>query len=254
MVNPESPAGQSPGPLVDLLGDAARALADEPTVQETLDAVVGYVRGMIPGCTDAGITRSSQGRLTTVASTDPGVRLGDQWQYELGEGPCVDAIRIQEVVWSTHVATDERWPRWGARASADLGVGSMLCFQLYTSDSAHGALNLYSTQVDAFSLADRVVGESFAGVAAAAIRSAETEDQLHSAVESRMVIGQAQGILMERFALSPANAFAVLSRISQNANTKLVAVAEEIVRTRKVPGMAAGQRETSSESGSKGWS
>jgi GAF domain-containing protein len=240
MVHPDIPTDQPLHPgLLDLLGEAARSLAGEPTLQQTLDAVVEYVRDMVPGCADAGISLSRDGQLTTAASTDAGVRVGDQWQYELGQGPCVEAIRSEEIVWSPDVASDQRWPQWGARAAAELGVASMLCFQLYTSESTHGALNLYGTEVDAFTAADRVLAGSFAAVAAAAIRSAETEDQLHSAVASRMMIGQAQGILMERFNLSASNAFAVLSRISQHTNTKLVTVADEIVRTRKVPGTTA---------------
>lgn len=236
MLTSDTPADPSQrAGLLALLGDAARSLAGEPTVQQTLEAVVRYARDMIPGCADAGISLSQAGKLTTPAATDPGVLVGDQWQYELRQGPCLDAIREAEVVWSPDITADERWPQWGARAAAELGVGSMLCFQLYTTRTTHGALNLYGTSIDAFSDADRILGASFAAVAAAAIRSAEAEDQLHSAVASRMIIGQAQGILMERFALSPANAFAVLSRISQDTNTKLIVVAEEIVRTRKVP-------------------
>lgn len=231
-----SARGSTSQAVLDLLAAAARDLAEDPTAQETFDHIVHLAVDVVPGCSAAGISLVSKGQVSTAAATDDGVRIGDQMQYDLGEGPCLDAIGIQEVVRSGDIAGDTRWPRWAPAAAKALGIRSMLSFQLYTSETKHGALNLYSTDLDAFSSADEPVVAMFAAIAAAAMTSAQTEEQLHSAVASRMAIGQAQGIIMERFALSASNAFSVMNRISQDTNTRLVGIAEQIVSTRIVPG------------------
>ncbi|MFC8922432.1 GAF and ANTAR domain-containing protein [Cellulosimicrobium sp. NPDC057127] len=219
------------------VADAARALAEEPTLQQTLDRVVELAMTMVPGCEAAGISLVSRGRIRSVSVSEPFVARGDALQYELGEGPCLDAIRLATVVESPDVAADVRWPRWAPTAVRELGVGSMLGVQLYTSADAHGALNLYARATGAFSEESVHLATTFAAVAAAAISAARTEEQLQSAVRTRTLIGQAQGMIMERYALSEARAFAVMSRVSQDSNVKLVDVAREIVSTRRMPGV-----------------
>ncbi|WP_083259950.1 GAF and ANTAR domain-containing protein [Cellulosimicrobium cellulans] len=219
------------------VADAARALAEEPTLQQTLDRVVELAMVMVPGCESAGISLVSRGRIRSVAVSSPLVARGDALQYDLGEGPCLDAIREATVVESADVESDPRWPRWAPTAARELGVRSMLGVQLYTSDDAHGALNLYSTRTGAFGDEAHHLTTTFAAVAAAAIAAARTEEQLQSAVRTRTLIGQAQGIIMERYTLSEARAFAVMSRVSQDSNVKLVDVAREIVDTRRIPGV-----------------
>jgi len=223
----------------DRVAAAARLLAVEPSVQETLDGIVELAVSMVPGCAAAGISLITRREITTAAATDQAVRLGDEMQYELDEGPCLDAVRSEEVVRSDDVVADSRWPRWGPAVTERLGVRSMLCLQLYTTETKHGALNLYATEPGAFSAADQALAGTFAAVAAAALQAAQTEEQLASAVASRTLIGQAQGVIMERYGLSAPNAFSVLSRISQDSNTKLAVVAEQIVATRRIPGIDA---------------
>ncbi|MEV8026743.1 GAF and ANTAR domain-containing protein [Cellulosimicrobium funkei] len=225
--------------VAGLVADAARALADEPTLQQTLDRVVELAVAMVDGCDEAGISLVTRRRIESAAISDPVVARGDALQYELDEGPCLDAIREHALVESGDVATDPRWPRWAPRAAGELGVGSMLCVQLYTSENAHGALNMYSGSRDAFGPDSHHLASTFAAVAAAAISAARTEEQLQSAVQTRTLIGQAQGIIMERYSLTPGRAFAVMSRVSQDANIKLVDVAREIVETRRIPGVGA---------------
>ena len=219
------------------LAEAARLLAAEPTEQETLDSAVRLAVSMIPGCTAAGVTLvGRRGELTTAAATDELVHEGDRIQYELGEGPCVDAVRDQEIVRSEDIATDTRWPRWSVAVVERLRVRSMLCVQLYTTKGTHGALNLYALDTHAFGGYAESLAATFGSVASAALSSARTEDQLQAAVQSRTLIGQAQGMIMERYGLSDQNAFAVLSRISQDSNERLVEVARTIVTTRQLPG------------------
>ncbi len=228
--------------VAELVADAARTLADEPTLQQTLDRVVELAVSMVVGCESAGISLVARGRIESPAVSDPLVARGDALQYELREGPCLDAVHHRVLVESGDVETDPRWPRWAPAVARELGVRSMLCVQLYTSHDAHGALNMYSTSTDAFDAESHHLAATFAGVAAAAISAARTEEQLQSAVQSRTLIGQAQGIVMERYSLSAGRAFAVLSRVSQDANIKLVDIAREIVETRRIPGVDAAAR------------
>ena len=225
--------------VAGLVADAARALADEPTLQQTLDRVVELAVAMVDGCDEAGISLVTRRRIESAAVSDPGVARGGARRAARAGGPGRGAGRGGAGGGSGDVAADPRWPRWAPRVSSELGVGSMLCVQLYTSENAHGALNMYSGSRDAFGPDSHHLASTFAAVAAAAISAARTEEQLQSAVQTRTLIGQAQGIIMERYSLTPGRAFAVMSRVSQDANIKLVDVAREIVETRRIPGVGA---------------
>ena len=173
--------------------------------------------------------------IDTPAATNEAVRLLDELQFALKEGPCFDAIWSGETVHVAELAHDPRWPRWGPQIVADLGVASMLSYRLFTSGETFGPFNLYSRSLDAFDPDDINSGYYLAAHLAIAIAGAEMTAQLTSAIASRTLIGQAEGILMERFDLLPAQAFAVLTRISQHGNVRLHLVALELVKTRKLP-------------------
>ncbi len=125
--------------VAGLVADAARALADEPTLQQTLDRVVELAVAMVDGCDEAGISLVTRRRIESAAVSDPVVARGDALQYEFDEGPCLDAIREHALVESGDVAADPRWPRWAPRVSGELGVRSMLCVQLYVGERARRA-------------------------------------------------------------------------------------------------------------------
>jgi AmiR/NasT family two-component response regulator len=100
---------------------------------------------------------------------------------------------------------------------------------LFTSEDSLGALNLYSPQPRSFEAETRGEGLAFAAHAAVAVRSAQTEQHLRAAMATRNLIGQAQGILMERFKVTAEQAFAALSRVSQESNVKLRDVAQRLI-------------------------
>ena len=191
---------------------------------------------VIDGCQHAGISLVMSGRrIESPATTSDVASRGDQLQYELNEGPCLDSIADHETIVCPDLLTEKRWARWGPRVAEELGVRSMLCFQLFTTARSLGALNLYSESPDAFTKDDEIVGLSLAAHIAVALAASREVDSRELAIVNRTVIGQAEGILMERYDLDADKAFSVLKRVSQDTQTKLAVVAAELVRTRRIP-------------------
>lgn len=222
-----------------MLATAAREMDDAAGSTEVLRVATDWAVSLVPGCDMAGVTlRRRRGRVESVAPSDPAVSTCDDLQHDLDEGPCLDAIRDEAVILSPDAAADSRWPRWGPAVSSRHGVTSMLSVRLFSSDAVHGALNLYSRRRAAFDDYGTDIARLLATHVSVALRSALSEENLRLAVDSRSVIGQAQGILMERFSLDAIQAFALLSRISQDRNIRLIDVAEHVARRRELPGVA----------------
>jgi GAF domain-containing protein len=217
----------------------AESLADIEGVTETIDQIVSFAVQEID-TTYGGITLIKSGgrNFTTVGATHQSVVEADRIQYELGEGPCVDAAAEAKIVVSSYLATDERWPEWGPKASA-LGFNSVLSAELHARGRKIGALNLYGTSEATFTPEDISLAALFARQGALALGYARSEEGLREALETRTVIGQAQGVLMERFDIDADRAFATLRRYSQHHNIKLKALCHELVATRELPAEAA---------------
>jgi GAF domain-containing protein len=178
--------------------------------------------------------------ISTPAGSDDVVRRGDALQYVLDEGPCLDSVRWHETVLSQDLSREERWPRWSPRAQSDLGIKAMMSLWLFTnadSDGArsYGALNLYADQADAFEPQDHATAQALAAQISVALASQRELQQRGVAMSSRTVIGQAEGILMERLSMDADQAFSYLRRMSQTENRKLVTICNEIVKTRQLP-------------------
>lgn len=207
--------------------------ADGPV--KTAEEVVAYACREVEA-DYGGITLIGRGgRLRTVAPSARVVAEVDVLQYALGEGPCRDASWEQQTLISQDLAIDRRWPRWGPKA-ADLGIGSALAVELTGADGRRiGAVNNYWTQPRIFSADDVAFASLFARHAALALANAMQLEGLNVALDGRKLIGQAQGILMERHGLDETHAFEVLRRYSQDHNLKLRQVAEYLVTTRNLP-------------------
>ena len=156
-------------------------------------------------------------------------------QHERDEGPCLDALRQDHTVLSNDLSQDDRWPRWGPQVVERLGLRSSVSYRLFSTEGNLGALNLYAKKASAFSAEDIHDGLALAAHVGVALAAAQEVEQLEKALGGRTVIGQATGILMERFDLDPDRAFSVLSRMSQQKNVKLRELAEQIVTSRTVP-------------------
>jgi GAF domain-containing protein len=226
--------------LTDNLSETARVLFGAGSVSETLAELVELAVATIEGCDFAGIFLVENKVVTSPIHTDPLVDEVDDLQSDLGEGPCLDAIGGRAIVYAEDLAEDGRWPRFGRQATA-AGVRSVLALPL-PNNGGFGALNLYARFPGAFGAVDRakaVILASLAGLALATARSHEDEERraenLNAALATREVIGQAQGILMERERVSSAQAFDVLRRASQHLNRKLRDVAQDLVDTGERP-------------------
>ncbi len=217
--------------LARRLAEAARSLQRRTSPQQVLDGVVSLACSMVPGADDATVTMVRKDRhCYSAAATSALASDFDVLQDETGEGPCLDAIWHQETVRVDDLAGDPRWPVLGPRA-ADRGVRSMLCLQLFVHRDTLGALDLLGRTTSAFTDESEHVGLLLASHAAIAAADAQHLENVTSALVNRDVIGQAKGILMERFKITAAQAFAVLAKVSQDTNRKVSAVAEDLVRT-----------------------
>jgi GAF domain-containing protein len=223
--------------LSERLAAMARDLRAEPDAEHTLDHIVRLAAAWVGGDdTQAAITlvhRKSE--VETVASTSALARHGDELQYELHEGPCLDAAWEHELVYAGDLAHDDRWPTWGPRVAKELHVGSMLCVRLFTHQMTLGALNLYSGDRHAFDKQARAEAEAIAAQAAVALAAARQIEQLEIAVGHRTNIGKALGILMERFDVDDVRALSILQRVSSTENRKLYDIALELLKTRQLP-------------------
>jgi GAF domain-containing protein len=218
------------------LAAAARGMQDEDTPKDTMVRAVLIATRILSGCDAAGVCVVYRGeRVDTHATSHDSLRHVDALQHELMEGPCLDALRIQDTVHSSDLSIDERWPRWGPEVAGRLGLFSIVSYRLYATGDNLGALNLYGKDRSAFSADDVHDGSALAAHVAVALAGAQEVENLEKALGGRTVIGQATGILMERFDLPADRAFGVLSKLSQDRNVKLRQLAEQIAQTRVVP-------------------
>ena len=208
----------------------------EPTTEAaSLQEGVLLAVELLDGCDHAGVTVATGSALRSAAASDEVVLNGDTWQHDLREGPCVDVVRQQHMVLSQDLGLDLRWRTWAPRVVDRLGVRSMLSLLLFSTRDTYAALNLYADRPAAWDDEQLALAQALADhLASDAAGAREIENRGRSMV-TRTMIGQAEGILMERLGLSAERAFEYLRRISQSNHVKLVDVAREIVETRVLP-------------------
>lgn len=231
-----------PAAIARALTEAAAAINSQHSVEETLHAIVEEARRSVPGFDHAGISIIHRdGRVETRAGTDPLVWDLDELQYSLQEGPCLDAIRDESVVVVENARHEQRWPRFIPQAVAR-GLRAQLGVRLFTDTETLGGLNLYSTETETIATEAVQIAELFANHAARALGTARQEQNLTEAIASRQMIGQAIGIVMERYGLDEDRAFQFLIRASSTSNTKLRRVAEQVVAETNDRGRSRAER------------
>jgi transcriptional regulator with GAF, ATPase, and Fis domain len=223
-------------PQAELFAQLSRELAAEADREGVLRRVVHASVAQIDGAEHAGITVLSQKAVSTPITTGGLVREIDKHQYATGEGPCLTAaLQHEPIVRSDDLSTDSRWPRF-APAAVSLGVRSMLSFQLYTDSGTGehdtiGALNIYAAEPDSFSDDSVHIGTLLAAHAAVAAAAAAKNTNLRIALQTRDTIGQAKGILMERYKITGDQAFDLLIAASQRTHRKLKDIAADLAAT-----------------------
>lgn len=214
------------------LSRALTAVVDETA---RLQIVVDAAPVLVPTCAHAGMTLNEKGGVVTRVSSDDVVGRANELQFALGEGPCLDMGRDQDTILIRDLAYDQRWPRWSASVHQQLGVGSMMSLLVYTDQQSYGALSVYANQGRRFEADDVAIAQGLAAHLAGIIATGREIDQLGSAMHSRTIIGQAQGILMTLLDIDADQAFDYLRRVSSESNRKLAVVAAGIARTRRLP-------------------
>jgi len=207
----------------------AAELAAESDPAETLSSICDFAVEVID-CSYAGIHVVRDREIETGAASDPLIEHADKMQTVVGEGPCLDAIWEHDTLVVEDAATDSRWPKFGPIA-AELGLRSILSVRLFTYHETLGALNVYASGVREFSPDDIATVQVLAQHASIALASARKGSDLRRARDMRHLIGQAQGILMERFDLSEEQAFRALRGFTDHSR-RLTDVAEQLVTTR----------------------
>lgn len=217
--------------LAAQLSEFARAVQLQQDPHETLVEIVRAAVELVPGCDEASISVVLGRRhVTSEAASGELPSIVDDLQEGLGEGPCLTSAYEHLTVRVPDMTTESRWPRFTA-AAADAGALGMMALQLYVEGDNLGALNLFSRRAGAFDDESEHIGLMFAAHAAVAYAAAHEHASLTRTVETRQVIGRAEGILMERHKVTSEQAFAMLVRVSQHRNEKLRRIAQHLVDT-----------------------
>ena len=238
-----------PGKSFDLartMADTARSIDGPRTLEETLDAIVHAARASVPGFEHVGISVvEHDGTVSTLAATGRLVRELDMLQYKLGEGPCLSAMREETVVLVEHLAQEQRWPRFVPRA-VQAGVKAQMGVQLFHGGTV-GGLNFYSTASETVDPEAPRHAELFATHAALALGHARRSDEAAAAAHDVQVVGQAVGMLVERYEITADRAFDYLVRVSSRADVLLPDVAREVVAQGDRRAHEAAESETESQ-------
>ena len=231
--------------LVVALRAAAKEIAQHRSIrdlEETLRQIVSSAVATIPGVDAGSISMTEHGRIETRHPTSEAIGKLDDRQSELHEGPCITALADPPesgiVVAADFAGLDaEQWPRF-APMVVEAGYRALMSTQLSIDGGVRAALNLYSATPDAFDAEARTLAGLFGIQAALVLYGSAQAVHLQNAVDSRDLIGQAKGILMERFSVDDETAFQMLVKSSQDTNLKLTAVAQWLTTSRR-PGSSS---------------
>lgn len=213
------------------MAELARSTAGPRSVEEVLAAVTAAAVELLPGADTAGVLTVKRGKFESLFGTSDLVYRLDELQAKYDEGPCLDAANDDLMLRTDDFADEPRWPNF-SRALVEIGIRSCLSFKLYAGERTAGALNVFGWQPNAFTAESEALGSVLAAHAAAAILASRHSEQLRSAINSRDVIGQAKGVIMERYKVDAVRAFEVLRKLSQTMNLRLTEVAQRVIDTR----------------------
>ena len=205
----------------------SRPDADSETV---LAELAEHAAIEVPGAQHAGITVTRNAKyIDTPAATHLWPVLLDKIQQRHREGPCLTAAWEEKIIHVADLETDDRFPRYRQDALAETPIRSIMAFQLFVEGQTMGALNVYAEEPNAFGPDTRTIGLIFAAHSSVVWNSARRDEQFKSALASRDTIGQAKGMIMERYGVDAVQAFGLLRKLSQDSNVPLIQIATELV-------------------------
>jgi GAF domain-containing protein len=214
------------------IAEIVRALHDRPeTDADTVIAELAeHAAVEIPGAKYAGVTvTTNRKKIDTPAASHEYPILLDKIQQRHREGPCLESAWEKETIHIRDLEDDRRWPKYRKDALAETPIRSIMAFQLFIADQSMGALNVYAEEPNALDEETEEVGLIFATHSAVAWNSARRDEQLQKALASRDAIGQAKGLIMERYGIGGIQAFDMLRKLSQDNNVPLIRIAEELI-------------------------
>src|SRR4029077_8469706 len=184
----------------------------------------------IPAAQYAGVTVTrNANHIETPAATHKWPILLDEIQQRHREGPCLTAAWEERTIYVACLEHDGRSPLYRRDGLEQTPIRSIMAFQMFIAGETMGALNVYAEQPNAFGPASRDIGLVFAAPSSVAWNGARRAEQFKRALASRDVIGQAKGMIMERYGVDAVQAFEVLRKLSQDSNVPLVQVAAELI-------------------------
>lgn len=223
--------------ITKILSESARVLFPTASVGETLSRVVELAVAQIGGCDSASlVVIEAETAVPLVRSAD----VPNIWLSRIDEGPLGEALQHNRAVYAGDLQVEDRWPTFTPSA-VETGLRGVVALPLMLRDQP-AVLTLYARCPDAFGVIDRREAEMVALLASLSLSVAFAHEEenrrienLESALQSREIIGQAEGILMERERISAGQAFDILRRASQRLNVKLREVARNLVETGERP-------------------
>jgi GAF domain-containing protein len=221
---------------LETLEELTRLLLEEASLEELLAQVLELTARALRSSVAVSVTVvEDDGSYATVARSDDAAAAVDALQYELDEGPCVDALEQQQERYATDLATDQRWPSVAKRAT-EVGLRCVFAVPLAVNGEAIGALNIFGASPGGVTEDDRDLARRIAAPAATTLANARAyrrvsrlAGQLQEALESRAVIERAKGVIMAREGCDADDAFALLRKVSQDRNRKVRDVARAVV-------------------------
>jgi GAF domain-containing protein len=220
--------------LAEVLVEVADTLVDEFDLIEFLHMVAAHTSEL--GAADAAgiLLADHHGRLQLMAATDERSTMLELFQIQAQEGPCQECFRTGTAVVDADLTDADRWPRFAPRAVA-AGFRAVHAFPMRLRQNVVGALNLFSDTAGEMTSADRRVVQALADMATIgllqerAVRRGEVvTEQLQAALNSRVSIEQAKGMLAQIHGISPDEAFTMLRSYSRSRRQHLSDVARQV--------------------------
>lgn len=230
-------AASREGALAETFVHLADSLVDDYDVVDLLDELVTATVRLFDVDAAGLLLDDQRGHLAVIASSTEETRLLEVFQVQTNEGPCLDCVRTRAPVTSSDLSADRgRWPKFVDAAHA-VGFRSVTAVPLRLRDQTIGGLNMFHSEARVLSSLDQRLAQALADVATIGIlqhrtihRNVVVAEQLQHALNSRVVIEQAKGVLAERHGVDMSAAFSALRQHSRAQNMKLTALAEAIVR------------------------